>query len=116
MAYSRFLFAANAALQHRIRLFVLCLPAINLLAMPVLHRHEQPPDSCARLTTGSCPLDAIRNLFVPHMQQSEQRRMRSLRYFYLEAASVSRNVCALLASNGPSTRASTSPWRLNTTA
>lgn len=51
--------------------------------------------------------DARRNLFV----QREQSWC-----CYLEAASVSRSVCALLASNAPSTRASTSPWRLNTTA
>ena len=51
--------------------------------------------------------DARHNLFV----QREQSWC-----CYLEAASVSRSVCALLASNAPSTRASTSPWRLNTTA
>ena len=46
------------------------------------------------------PEDARRNLFVQRKQSW---------CCYLAAASVSRNVCALLASNAPSTRASTSP-------
>ena len=49
--------------------------------------------------------DAKRNLFYSKKE-----------VIYLATPSVSRSVCALLASNGPSTRASTSPWRLSTTA
>ena len=50
--------------------------------------------------TSAYPEDAKRILFV---QRKQWWRI------YLVAISVSRSVCALLASNGPSTRASTSP-------
>ena len=78
----------------------LARPAISTALENKFHTY------CGALTF-ACAEDARRNLFVQRKQSW---------CCYLEAASVSRSVCALLASNAPSTRASTSPWRLNTTA